>query len=89
MNSSFTGGPALTTQGFDLLERMLHMDPAQRISAEDALKHEYFKEKPLRKHEDMMPTFPATNAQSHDVKSQPFDPLAGILGSNKAPTSPV
>ena len=65
MNSSFTGGPALTNQGYDLLSRLLSMDPAQRISAEDALQHEYFREKPVRKHEDLMPTFPATNASNH------------------------
>jgi cell division cycle 2-like protein len=88
MNSSFTGGPALTNQGFDLLEKLLHMDPTQRISAEDALKHDYFSEKPLRKHEDMMPTFPATNAQSHDLKGGGEQQAYLVLGNHKPPASP-
>jgi serine/threonine protein kinase len=29
-------------QGYDLLMRMLHYDPEQRIIASDALNHEYF-----------------------------------------------
>jgi len=32
---------------FDLLTKMIEYDPAKRISAEEALKHPYFKETPL------------------------------------------
>lgn len=35
----------------------------QRITAEDALKHEWFHEVPLPKSKDFMPTFPAQHAQ--------------------------
>ncbi|KAG8239623.1 hypothetical protein J437_LFUL019294 [Ladona fulva] len=50
----------------------LTYDPAQRITAEDALRHEYFKEAPVAIKPDMFPTWPA--------KSE--------LGHRKAPASP-
>lgn len=34
--------PALEPLGIDLLEKMLKYEPSQRISAKDALSHEYF-----------------------------------------------
>eukprot|EP00743_Colponemidia_sp_Colp-15_P010438 GILK01011494.1.p1 GENE.GILK01011494.1~~GILK01011494.1.p1 ORF type:complete len:420 (+),score=64.41 GILK01011494.1:33-1262(+) len=41
----------------DLLNRMLTYDPAHRISAQEALRHPYFLEKPLPKEPTWMPTF--------------------------------
>lgn len=38
---------------------MLTMDPKQRITAEEALKHPYFTESPPPQHPSMMPTFPS------------------------------
>lgn len=35
----------------------------QRITAEDALNHEWFREVPLPKSKEFMPTFPAQHAQ--------------------------
>jgi cell division cycle 2-like protein len=35
--------PYLTPQGLDLLAKLLTYDPAQRISAEQALEHPYFR----------------------------------------------
>ncbi|KAL0476719.1 CDKG-2 [Acrasis kona] len=52
--------PILSKLGLDLLERMLEFDPKLRITADEALKHPYFKESPLPKSKVMMPTFPAT-----------------------------
>ncbi len=37
----------LSNSGYDLLSRMLDYDPNKRITAAEALDHEYFKEAPL------------------------------------------
>lgn len=60
---SFTGGLTLSEAGFDLLNRMLTYDPETRISAEAALKHEWFREAPLPQSRDLMPSFPSLNEQ--------------------------
>jgi cell division cycle 2-like protein len=52
------GQSVLSNAGFDLMQQMLSLDPAQRISAADALKHEYFSEAPPPKPLELMPTFP-------------------------------
>jgi len=36
--------PGLDTDGYDLLNQMIHYDPLKRITAKDALKHPYFKD---------------------------------------------
>ncbi|KAF7125043.1 hypothetical protein RHSIM_Rhsim12G0029600 [Rhododendron simsii] len=62
--TSFTGSPVLSDAGFDLLNKLLTYDPEKRITAEDALKHEWFREVPLPKSKEFMPTFPAQH--EHD-----------------------
>ncbi|KAK8801277.1 CDK kinase [Blastocystis sp. subtype 4] len=47
----------LTNNGLDLMLKLLAFDPDQRISAEDALKHPYFRENPPMKKPDEMPVF--------------------------------
>jgi cell division cycle 2-like protein len=42
----------------------------QRITAEAALKHDWFREVPLPKSKDFMPTFPAQHAQDRCFKRE-------------------
>ncbi|XP_042025141.1 cyclin-dependent kinase G-2-like isoform X2 [Salvia splendens] len=66
--TSFTGSPVLSDTGFDLLNRLLTYDPDKRISAEEALNHEWFREVPLPKSKEFMPTFPAHHAQDRRMR---------------------
>ncbi|KAL5724763.1 cyclin-dependent kinase [Ranunculus cassubicifolius] len=66
--TSFTGSPILSEAGFDLLNKLLTYDPQKRISADEALNHEWFREVPLPKSKDFMPTFPAQHAQDRRLR---------------------
>ncbi|TYH61593.1 hypothetical protein ES332_D07G063000v1 [Gossypium tomentosum] len=55
--ASFTGSAVLSDAGFDLLNRLLTYDPEKRITADDALKHDWFRELPLPKSKEFLPTF--------------------------------
>jgi len=66
--TSYHGGPYLSDVGFDLLTRMLCFDPKKRITASDALKHDYFKEMPHPQDPSMMRTFPSLNEGSRRRK---------------------
>ncbi|XP_038884698.1 cyclin-dependent kinase G-2 isoform X2 [Benincasa hispida] len=66
--ASFTGSPVLSDSGFDLLSKLLTYDPQKRISAEEALDHEWFREVPLPKSKEFMPTFPAQHAQDRRTR---------------------
>ena len=61
--TAFAGKPALSVKGFDLLTRLLTYDPSRRITADEALNHEWFREDPLPKEKECMPTFPARSEQ--------------------------
>ncbi|CAM0945354.1 unnamed protein product [Alopecurus aequalis] len=71
---SFTGGLTLSEAGFDLLNRMLTYDPEMRISADAALKHEWFREVPLPQSRDLMPTFPSQNEQDRRMRKRVKSP---------------
>jgi len=54
-------GVTLSASGFDLLQRMLSLDPAQRITGEEAVNHPWFKETPLPTPLQDMPKFRSRN----------------------------
>ncbi|GER44796.1 kinase family protein [Striga asiatica] len=66
--TSFTGSPVLSDAGFDLMNKLLTYDPEKRISAKDALNHEWFSEVPLPKSKEFMPTFPAHHARDRRMR---------------------
>ncbi|XP_020576964.1 cyclin-dependent kinase G-2-like isoform X1 [Phalaenopsis equestris] len=66
--TSFSGRPTLSEAGFDLLNKLLTYDPEKRITAENALNHDWFREVPLPKEKDFMPTFPAQHAQDRRLR---------------------
>ncbi|KAF8449543.1 kinase-like domain-containing protein [Terfezia claveryi] len=82
INSGTTGSqledefPMLTNQGLDLLSRLLCLDPAGRITAEEVLAHEYFKEEPMPKRKEMFPTFPSRPAK--EWKGPPLGSPEGL-----------
>ncbi|GFR47517.1 hypothetical protein Agub_g9139, partial [Astrephomene gubernaculifera] len=55
--------PQLSERGLHLLNCLLTYDPDRRITARQALRHEFFQEKPYPKQPADMPTFPS----SHDT----------------------
>ncbi|KAK8810553.1 hypothetical protein WA158_007128 [Blastocystis sp. Blastoise] len=50
--------PELSPSGIDLLTQLLAYEPSKRITAEQALQHEWFKELPFPQDPIYMPTFP-------------------------------
>lgn len=56
--TAFTSKTPLTPMGIDLIEQMLTLDPARRISAAEALQHPYFAEAPLPKDPQLIQTMP-------------------------------
>ena len=50
----------VTELGQDLLRSLLNFDPARRLSAETALKHAWFKERPLPVEPAQLPQVPST-----------------------------
>ncbi|KAE8123954.1 hypothetical protein FH972_018867 [Carpinus fangiana] len=59
---SFTGSPVLSNLGFDFLNKLLSYDPDKRITAEAALKHDWFREVPLPR-SDFKLNFPVWHGQ--------------------------
>lgn len=55
--------PLLTTAGVSLLNDLLRLDPAKRLSAKEMFSHEYFRQDPKPKSEAMFPTFPSKAGQ--------------------------
>jgi cell division cycle 2-like protein len=55
----------MTEQGFDLLRKMLIYDPEERITAEEALNHAYFREDPAPKPPSEFPTWPSRSDEKY------------------------
>lgn len=53
-------GVELSDAGLDLLMRCLELDPEKRITAKEALDHEFFREQPLPLHPSLFPSWPST-----------------------------
>lgn len=66
----------LPSEGHDLLAALLTYDPKQRISAEVAGQHPYFKTHPLPKHPDLFSSFPsqAAGERRHQSFKSPAAP---------------
>jgi cell division cycle 2-like protein len=70
--------PLLTVAGVELIGRLLALDPKQRLSAEEALGHQFFKEDPKPKSEEMFPTFPSKAGQ--EKRRRAYSPGAPVRG---------
>lgn len=69
----------LTESGYDLLSSLLMYNTKKRITADAALKHEYFSEHPLPVDPAMFPTWPAKSEPGYRkvVASSPKPPSGG------------
>lgn len=70
-------GSYFTDLGFDLLNKLFAYDPSKRITAEDALMHDYFNESPLPVDPSMFPTWPARSEEGRKHASSPKPPSGG------------
>ena len=71
-------GKKLGKSGFDLINRFLTYCPERRITAEEALNHEFFKESPKPVDPAMFPTWPAKSEGGQLVrKAQSPKPPSG------------
>ncbi|KAH0922716.1 hypothetical protein HID58_022734 [Brassica napus] len=57
--TTWPGFTSLPELGFDLLNRLLNVDPEKRLTVDEALNHAWFNEVPLQKSKEFMPTFPS------------------------------
>lgn len=69
--------PTLTTRGVDVLQGCLTLDPAQRWSAEEALKCGLWEEEPRKKAREMLPTWPSKASGERRRRIEPGAPVRG------------
>jgi cell division cycle 2-like len=66
-------GSYLSDKGFELINKLLTYAPEKRITAEESLKHEFFKETPLPVDVSLFPTWPAKSEGSSLKNKVPQD----------------
>ncbi|GAA5835105.1 hypothetical protein JCM11251_000165 [Rhodosporidiobolus azoricus] len=72
----------LSSLGLDLMQKLLTYDPAQRITAEEALKHPYFEENPLPKDPSLFNSFPSVaSGEKKTTLASPSAPIGGGGGA--------
>ncbi|XP_072162606.1 cyclin-dependent kinase 11B [Bemisia tabaci] len=74
----------ISDAGLKLLSDFLTYDPNQRISADAALKSNYFKELPKAIDPSMFPTWPAKSEMGHRKAASPKPPSGGQMYKNMA-----
>lgn len=75
MRSKFS---ALTNAGVDLMNGLLSLNPARRLTAKELLDHPYFRENPRPKPTAMFPTFPSKAGQEKRRRhASPHAPTRG------------
>ncbi|XP_078492047.1 LOW QUALITY PROTEIN: uncharacterized protein LOC100184330 [Ciona intestinalis] len=81
------GATDISQKGFDLLNRFLTYSPERRISAYNALKHDWFLETPKPVEPSMFPTWPAKSEldkkRAGPAASSPPKAPAGAMGYSK------
>lgn len=69
--------PSLTSAGAGLLTELLALNPDDRPTAKQTLRHEYFQQDPKPKPESMFPTFPSKAGQERRRRHEPNAPGRG------------
>ena len=59
--------PSLSIAGIDLISKLLNYDPSKRITARNALNHEYFRENPIAVSEIILPYFEDEEELDEDI----------------------
>ncbi|CBQ68187.1 related to CDC28-cyclin-dependent protein kinase [Sporisorium reilianum SRZ2] len=77
----------LTRGALDLLFQLLQYDPAQRVSAAEALRHAYFAEAPRMAHPDSFGSFPSVAAGERVVGETPSAPNVRAAGKGNGEAS--
>lgn len=79
--TSVTSGPYLSTTGVDLLAKMLTLNPEKRISAKEALQHEWFKEFPPPMKLEAMPKFYSHYKRSETGQTKQQSKPSGLFAN--------
>jgi len=83
----FDSRPVLSHNGIDLFERLLCLNPKNRISASEALQHPWFQENPHPKSNSDMPNYPSTAALDYKLRHwvRQADPLERVILLHNSP----